>query len=67
MGFGVSRLSTQTKTVHFVTHDLATAQKKYCDRFMLLRDGSVALIGNQSMLPLNILQNMTDEEQRIFE
>ena len=54
------------KTVIFVTHDIATAQK-YCDRLMLLRDGAVALIGNSNDVALEYLnQNLTDEEWRIL-
>jgi len=56
----------QKKTVVFVTHDIGTAQK-YCDRFMLIRDGQVAMIGNPGDVAAEyITQNMTDEERRLI-
>ena len=54
------------KTVVFVTHDIVTAQK-YCDRFMLIRNGRVAVIGNPGDVATEyLIQNMTDEERRVL-
>ena len=57
----------QGKTVVLVTHDLGTAQK-YCDRLMLLRSGKEVMTGNAKEVASEyILQNMSDEERRIYE
>ncbi|NCA77620.1 MAG: ABC transporter ATP-binding protein [Alphaproteobacteria bacterium] len=55
----------QRKTIILVTHDMATAQK-YCDRLMLLRNGKEVLTGSSREVASEyIIQNMSDEEQRI--
>jgi ABC-type polysaccharide/polyol phosphate transport system ATPase subunit len=57
----------QKKTIILVTHDLGTAQK-YCDRIMLLRNGRNVLISNpKDAVSEYIMQNMSDEERRIYE
>lgn len=54
------------RTIILVTHDVATVQK-YCDRAMLLRDGSIVNIGlSDDICNEYILQNMDDEQGRIF-
>jgi lipopolysaccharide transport system ATP-binding protein len=56
----------QNKTIVLVTHDLGTAQK-YCDRLMLLRGGKDVMTGDSKEVASEyILQNMSDEERRIF-
>lgn len=56
----------QNKTIILVTHDLYTAQK-YCDRLMLLRSGKDVITGNAKEVASEyILQNMSDEERRIY-
>jgi len=55
------------KTVILVTHDTATVQR-YCDRAMLLKNGSITKIGDPSeVASAYIYQNMSDEEKRLME
>jgi len=57
----------QNKTIVLVTHDLGVAQK-YCDRLLLLRGGKVMMTGNSKDVASEyIVQNMSDEERRIYE
>jgi ABC-2 type transport system ATP-binding protein len=56
----------QNKTIVLVTHDLSVAQK-YCDRVMLLRAGRDVMTGSPKEVSSEYtLQNMSDEERRIF-
>jgi len=55
------------KTVILVTHDIGVVQR-YCDRAMLLRQGKIVDIGKpEDVGNQYMLQNMSDEEQRILE
>lgn len=57
----------QNKTIVLVTHDLGIAQK-YCDRLMLLRSGKDVMTGNAKEVASEYtIQNMSDEERRIYE
>lgn len=57
----------QKKTVILVTHDLGVAQK-YCDRLMLLRNGKDVMTGYAKEVASEYtLQNMSDEERRIYQ
>lgn len=52
------------KTVILVSHDIHTLQR-YCDRAMLLRNGSVAAIGKtDEVVSEYMYQNIADEERR---
>ena len=52
------------KTVVLVTHDTGTVQR-YCNRAMLLRNGSISHIGpSDDIVSAYIDQNMSDEEKR---
>lgn len=62
-----NRYREQGKTVILVTHDTSVVQR-YCDRAMLLRNGSIEKIGK----PLDVVgrytsQNISDEERRLVE
>lgn len=55
------------KTVVLVTHDIATVQR-YCDRAMLVRNGKIVKIGKADEVGNEyIYQNMSDEDNRIFD
>ncbi|MDO8736019.1 MAG: ABC transporter ATP-binding protein [Thermoleophilia bacterium] len=57
----------QGKTVVLVTHDIGVVQR-YCDRAMLLRNGKIVNIGKPEDVGNEyMLQNMSDEEQRILD
>ena len=57
----------QGKTVVLVTHDIGVVQR-YCDRAMLLRNGKIVNIGKpEDVGNQYMLQNMSDEEQRILD
>ncbi|PID52805.1 MAG: hypothetical protein CR972_00105 [Candidatus Moraniibacteriota bacterium] len=52
------------RTVIIVTHDVSVVEK-YCDRALLLREGSVAALGTASDVVMQyVAQNMHDEEKR---
>ena len=56
----------QNKTIILVTHDLGVAQK-YCNRLMLLRNGKDVMTGNPKDVSTEYtMQNMSDEERRIY-
>jgi ABC-type polysaccharide/polyol phosphate transport system ATPase subunit len=53
------------KTVILVTHDMSTVER-YCDRALLLRNGTVQFIGDpEEAVGLYMKQNMADEETRM--
>ncbi len=55
------------RTIVFVTHDMYTVQK-YCDRAMLLRNGSIVKIGlPEDVCNEYIYQNMDDEQKRLLQ
>ncbi|MCK9423291.1 MAG: ABC transporter ATP-binding protein [Bacteroidales bacterium] len=57
----------QNKTIVLVTHDLGVA-RKYCDRLMLLRSGKDVMTGGAREVAAEYtLQNMSDEERRIYQ
>ncbi|MDD3772985.1 MAG: ATP-binding cassette domain-containing protein [Weeksellaceae bacterium] len=55
------------RTVILVTHSIETVQR-YCDRAMLLRNGRIEMVGiSEEVGNKYIRQNISDEEDRLFE